>query len=260
MGHAVSEHAVQRFAPLLAAALDSVGVIEEEAYDDDDEENSIIETLKNIFLEIDAELSPQNALEGGCTGSVVVRWGLHLYFANAGDSRSFVATYDNQTQLIEIPYITRQDKPNLPDEKSRIEQAGGHVFVPLPPKDPIKASRVIVTSKTKKENIGLAMSRTIGDSEWSGVGVTAEPLVSKINIADIENKPNVDIFVVSASDGLFDARSPEIIAKHLASSLSINGHPVYPLVACKNIIQLATPSDPLQFRDDITVSVMKVSV
>jgi len=92
-----------------------------------------------------------------------------------------IGTFDGHGDMgsIEIPYITRQDKPNLSDEKSRIEQAGGHVFVPLPPKDPMKSSRVI----TKKENVGLAMSRSIGDSEWSPLGVTAEPIVSKINIA-----------------------------------------------------------------------------
>jgi len=232
-------------------------VIEEEAFDDDDEEDSIVQSLKDVFSELDHQLSPQYAMDGGCTGSVVVRWGLHLYIANAGDSRSFVATYDTETQEIKIPYITREDKPNLPDEKARIEQANGNVFIPPPPKNP-SLSRVIVYSTTKKENVGLAMSRSIGDWEWGAVGVTAEPIVDKVDIQDLA-KPTVQLFVVSASDGLFDARRPEFIATHLAESFyGTTSNSIHPLVACENIFRLATLEDPTWYRDDITLSAIKV--
>jgi serine/threonine protein phosphatase PrpC len=261
LGHTVAQFAFQNFAPMLASKLERLGVIEEEAYDDDDEEDSIVQSIKDAFIEIEQNLAPKNALEGGCTGSVILRWGLHLYIANAGDSRSFVATYDNQTKQVEIPFITRLDKPNLPEEKSRIEKAGGHIFVPQPPKDPILLSRVIVSSKQKNENIGLAMSRSIGDSEWSAVGVTAEPIVNKVTIKDLVSaNPNTkNIFVVSASDGLFDMRQPEFIANYFAQSF-YGPSIIHPLVACKNLLQLVNHDDPTRYQDDITVSVMKVSL
>jgi serine/threonine protein phosphatase PrpC len=128
--------------------------------------------------------------------------------------------------------LTRLDKPNLSEERSRIEKAGGHIFVPNPPKDPTLWSRVIITSKQKNENVGLAIANTRR------------------------------MFVVSASDGLFDMRQPEFIAHYLAQSLyepsSSNAKPLPPLVACHNLLQLVTQDDPTRYRDDITVSVMKV--
>jgi serine/threonine protein phosphatase PrpC len=262
LGHTVAQYAVQQIGPMLATKLEQLGVIEEEAYDDDDEEDSIVQSIKDVFMEIEENLAPQNAASGGCTGSIVLRWGLHLYVANAGDSRSFVATYDTHTKQVEIPLLTRLDKPNLPEERSRIEKAGGHIFVPNPPKDPTLWSRVIITSKQKNENVGLAMSRSIGDSEWSAVGVISEPIVNKVTINEFLSANTRRMFVVSASDGLFDMRQPEFIAHYFAQSLyepsSSNAKPLPPLVACHNLLQLVTQDDPTRYRDDITVSVMKV--
>ncbi len=258
LGHIVAQYAVQQIGPMLATKLEQLGVIEEEAYDDDDEEDSIVQSIKDVFMEIEENLAPQNAASGGCTGSIVLRWGLHLYVANAGDSRSFVATYDTQTKQVEIPLLTRLDKPNLPEERTRIEKAGGHIFVPNPPKDPTLWSRVIITSKQKNENVGLAMSRSIGDSEWSAVGVISEPIVNKVTINEFLSANTRRMFVVSASDGLFDMRQPDFIAHYLAQSLYEPSSSTPPLVACHNLLQLVTQDDPTRYRDDITVSVMKV--
>jgi serine/threonine protein phosphatase PrpC len=264
LGHIIAQYAVQQFGPRLATKLERLGVIEEEAYDDDDEEDAIVQSIKDVFVEIEENLAPQNAANGGCTGSIVVRWGLHLYVANAGDSRSFVATYNMQTKQVEIPFLTRLDKPNLPEERSRIEKAGGHIYIPNPPQDPTLWSRVIIASKQKNENVGLAMSRSIGDSEWSAVGVISEPIVNKLTITEFLSANTQRMFVVSASDGLFDMRQPEFIAHHFAQSIyeptSGTTEPVLPLVACQNLLQLISQDDPTQDRDDITVSLMKVSL
>lgn len=264
LGHIIAQYAVQKFGPMLAMKLEQLGVVEEEAYDDDDEEDAIVQSIKDVFMEIEENLAPQNAANGGCTGSIVLRWGLHLYVANAGDSRSFVATYDTQTKQVEIPFLSRLDKPNLPEERSRIEKAGGHIYIPNPPHDPTLWSRVIIASKQKKENVGLAMSRSIGDSEWSAVGVISEPIVNKLMITEFLSTNTQRMFVVSASDGLFDMRQPEFIAHYFAQSIyepsSGTAKPVLPLVACQNLLQLISQDNPTQDRDDITVSLMKVSL
>ena len=237
-GHHVSQYAAKAVPERLAEKLN-----EHSTFQDND---WIVQALKETFLEIDAE-APPSALLGGCTASVTLRRGNYLFVANAGDSRTVVVSLlDDKEKLI---YMTRQDKPHLPEEYERITKLGGKIHIP--PQNPM-LSRVVVYSDAAHDQIGLAMSRCIGDWEWGAVGVTAEPLVDVLNVNNLTNA-----FVLAASDGLWDARRPQFVAKHFADSFYRHGKS--PLATCQEMIHKASPPNENAYRDDITMIAMKIT-
>lgn len=238
-GHDIARYATQAVPERLAEKLNTHAIQQTDDW--------VVNALKETFVEVDAE-APPSALLGGCTASVTLRRGNKLFAANAGDSQTIiVSSFTNETE--QVVYATRKDKPHLPDELERIRRLGGQVHIP--PEHPM-LSRVIVHSEAANDVIGLAMSRSIGDWEWGAVGVTPEPIVDVINVDDLSSA-----FVVAASDGLWDVRRHQFVAKHFANSFYRNGMP--PLEACRDMIQKASPVRENVYRDDITIIALKLS-
>lgn len=238
------------------------------APDHDGSVEAVRQSLIDAFLEADAE-APSSAMNGGSTASILLRLGSKIYFANVGDSTTFVATYEKVTGTTAVAHRNRKDKPHMAEERARIEAMGGKVHAP--PDHPIMA-RVIAYSKAKGEMVGLAMSRSIGDWEHGAIGVIAEPTVEVVDIneirtaaaGDFDFQPQVEMFVVVGSDGLFDARQPQFVANHFAKSFygkvtdAALGGRRHPIVQCSNLINIATPKNETRYRDDITLLAMKV--
>ena len=67
---------------------------------------------------------------------------------------------------VQIVFQSREDTPDLPEEKARILAAGGHVHIPPNDED---VPRAYSLDENKKPLHGLAMSRSLGD--WSFLGV-----------------------------------------------------------------------------------------
>ena len=120
-------------------------------------------------------------------------------------------------------------------------------------------------NSVRKEMVGLAMSRSIGDWEHGKVGVIAEPTVDVLDENDILGEG--ELFAVVGSDGLFDARQPQFVANHLSKSLfgketEVTGLPGgdrdHPIVECSKLIGIATPKDPTRYRDDITLLFLRL--
>ena len=81
---------------------------------------AIENALKSAFCEVDsAFLSTIGREEVGSTAIVVLQEGKTLYCANTGDSRAILCRADGPTPL------SSDHKPSRPDEKKRIEDAGG---------------------------------------------------------------------------------------------------------------------------------------
>jgi serine/threonine protein phosphatase PrpC len=237
-GHIVAEYVTQDFPERLYEKLNNAP----ENISDDD----IIRMLNETFVETDI-YAPPNALAGGCTGSVTLRRGSKLYFANAGDSQTILVSVNSTGAS--IPYMTRKDKANLPDERARIEGLEGTIHTNPQGFDP----RVIIYSRSQRDTIGLAMSRSIGDWEWKPAGVTAEPIV---NVIDLKDHPNS--FVIAASDGLWDMRKPQFFANQFAQGVFSKGARVPPIQRLWEVIEKVTPTNPNWYRDDITAIVMKM--
>eukprot|EP00554_Chaetoceros_debilis_P002146 CAMPEP_0194088816 /NCGR_PEP_ID=MMETSP0149-20130528/31175_1 /TAXON_ID=122233 /ORGANISM="Chaetoceros debilis, Strain MM31A-1" /LENGTH=474 /DNA_ID=CAMNT_0038772557 /DNA_START=74 /DNA_END=1495 /DNA_ORIENTATION=+ len=240
----------------------------------EDEEIQVRKALHETFIEMDTELPPISGNDGGSTASVILRLGSKLYFANAGDSLSFLASfpsvlYDSKdgkdanmkNELkASIVYRNRYDKAYLPEEKERITKLGGNIFIPPHP----EFSRVNAFYPQKKEVMSLAMSRSIGDWPHGKIGVIPDPIIDIVNLEELTASVSVnvnvdaplDFFVVTSSDGLYDHRQAQFVADRLAETYSENNleggsdaikdqYRRYPIVRqCANIIHLATPQNP----------------
>ena len=291
-------------------------------YENDKEKSINGGLIVDVFREVDGAVT---ARDGGSTATVAVRIGNRLYMANTGDSTSFLCTYQppdyydkqltnlnkayfmkkrdgradasgsEEQQLylqgkIEIHHQNARHKPHLPSERYRIEKLGGRVHVPsLHP----ESSRVIVRRETSPggahggEDVGLAMSRSIGDREWTAVGVIPDPDVVDVDLAEFWSVHDVDgavdgaekrVFVVLGSDGLFDARKAEYVASHVAYGLFEWGQgwgqnredrenselqqvfSNHLLEVGKKLVDMASPLKKGAYRDDITFIAKRIEL
>jgi serine/threonine protein phosphatase PrpC len=249
--------------------------------------NAVKNAIIQAHEEVDVALPPEQSMMGGCTAHVVLRLGSTLYMSNVGDSYSYLVTYtppvngiqevsapeDLQPHLqgsITIHHENTRHKPHLPEENSRIKSLGGRIHIPPPPKNPM-GSRVIVKSTTHNEDVGLAMSRSIGDLEWTKVGVIPTPDVEVIDLTKLleEMDGSSQLFVVVASDGLFDNRKKEFVTKHLAYILyelvaTADGRQpragIKLLEGAKTLVNAASPLKPDWYRDDISLVVKAIKL
>lgn len=238
--------------------------------------------LSETFIELD-RTAPGDP-SGGCTATVVLQQGRKIYVANAGDSRSFIVTYRPSTGKSEIVYMTREDKPSLPDEKERVEAAGGQVYIPVR-----GTSRVVYNDPTSGAPTGLAMSRSIGDWAAGEMGVIPDPIVHVLDIDTLvsaelyglnsagsyevnaegdakgtgpgDTTDDVYVFAVSATDGMMDYVHEDEVAKILAHALfEENG--AHPISACEHLIFAAAQAwqqaKQGRYRDDIAIAVSEL--
>jgi serine/threonine protein phosphatase PrpC len=164
--------------------------------------------LKSAFEKIDAEV--QKISHWSFQGSTAVAVKLHkiassektvLISANVGDSRAVLCRAGKAIDL------TKDHKPNDPEERERIEGLGGRVdwFGPVDEKGrPVSGKRLAKNGSSHgfggvyRINRNLALSRAIGDrSELPFVS-------SQVDIEQIELDEEKDEFVILASDGLWD--------------------------------------------------------
>jgi serine/threonine protein phosphatase PrpC len=271
LGELVSQYSVTELPLLLATKLGQIVP--------KDDPTQIIQALIDTFIEIDKTAPAE--ISGGCTASVILQRNSKVYVANAGDSRSFLVVYRANTQTVQVLYISREDKPNLPDERARVEQMGGEVYLPL-----MGTSRVLYTDPDSGLQSGLAMSRSIGDWEVGRLGVIPDPIVAVIDIHDVvegmlyrdcqipdedevmnaacfSSSDDIHVFAVSATDGLMDFATPEIVAQTVASSLYHKDGP-HLLSALEQLIYLAAQgweqTKQGRYRDDIAIAVSEIRI
>jgi len=229
----------------------------------------IRKALVDVFLDIDKTL-PQ--MEGsGCTGHTITRLGDTLYIANAGDSRTMIVSHIPSLNETSILYRNVLHKPDMPEERKRIESMGGTVLMP-PPNFRLGTARVLVTLADGFTQLGLAMSRSLGDHEAQKFGVIAIPSVDVLHIGEIlekiqTNHPAVDmskilLFAVTGSDGIMDLVKEKQIVETLATSL-VGSSSTELLEACESLILTAsrewtTMGQP--YRDDISLAAIEIKI
>ena len=103
------------------------------------------------------------------------------------------------------------------------------------------------------------MSRSIGDRELKKVGVIADPTIDIIDISSLAAKGD-ELFVVAATDGLYDHVDPEILAKRLGGALSSQR---LMLSTMEELIMEASNvwlrlMQGETYRDDISLAVVKI--
>ena len=183
--------------------------------------------LKSAFCNLHNDLMFQHfdTSLSGCTANVCFFKKDILTCANVGDSRCVIGTLNkpgmNLIKMKAKSPSTKQTlvfkkkeeralywrsialsidhKPNKPQEKARIEKAGGIVKTSLDPSTRIPGPARVWTGDATQA--GLAMSRSLGDGSLKHIGVTSEPEIREIELKE------QDKFLVIATDGIWDVFS-----------------------------------------------------
>ena len=197
-GHDVSAYLVNNLPQNLNANL------LKEQYEDITKINldEISKFICSSFVETNTNLSNDDRVDStfsGTTCSALIYSPERIISANVGDSRCVLGKFDGKTWRAKN--LTRDHKPNEPDEMKRIVDNGGRVESY---KDDdgefVGPERVWL----KEDDIpGLAMSRSFGDEIAHSVGVTAEPEIFDYNFI------HEDKFLLLGSDGIWEFISSE---------------------------------------------------
>lgn len=203
-GHAGSDVSKYCADNLLDSIITNSGLVSAIQSKSDNTEELVNEAIRNGFISLDEDMRKHPKWKNGddksgSTAVVLFVTPTHLYFGNCGDSRGVLSRNK------EAVFCTIDHKPGNPEERSRIEKAGGSVMI-------------------QRVNGSLAVSRALGDFEYkldpdiplTEQLVSPEPEISSL-IRDIKN----DEFVVLACDGVWDVMSNQGAVAYIHSRLEI---------------------------------------
>lgn len=189
-GHKVSDLVTSRLPCYLALREDLV-TNTKKAFED---------SVKEVDNDVYIDLGPDVEYSGSTAVCVLVdKIAGMLHISNIGDSRAVLAR-EQYGSLKAVP-LTVDHKPDLPEEKHRIEMYSGYVSPYFSEGLPSGPARVWDSRSMVKP--GLACSRSIGDGAARNIGVIAKPDVTSRSIT-AEDK-----FILIASDGLWDSVSEQ---------------------------------------------------
>lgn len=173
-GKGVADYAAQWLYPTIKAKLT--------AHPQKPDSRHIARIFKESFAELNKNILENPAWSNTGTTAVVslIQDGV-LYTAHIGDSRAVLSRKNNPLEL------TRDHKPNRPDEQKRIEALHG---------------KVVFARGCHRINGSIAVSRAFGDN-INRPFVSAEPEISQILLTNDDN------FLMLACDGVWDVLSSE---------------------------------------------------
>lgn len=252
LGHVTSQSASLEFPAKileLASVASTLNLSEEEMQ----------KRIREIYLYVDTTI-PKNINAGGSTAISIWKLGNSLYVSNLGDSQAFVASCDESGKDVQIIFTTKQHKPDMPEERKRIEAAGGTVEEsPFPG----FSARVLVPIDAFNA-MALAMSRALGDFEAKKIGVSGEPTTEVIDLTKLDK--HRQYFVVAATDGIFDFVKPPEVAERVAKSLTVPRPSSLPecldeLIRKSSNKWFTAPGSGFDhYRDDISIAVHRLII
>lgn len=172
--------------------------------------NDVPMAFSEAFARTDAELAKDiDCRHSGSTCVAMLIRGSDIWVANLGDSRAVMGRrVDGHIEAIPL---TRDHKPNEPDERERIRAAGGRINASI-----MEETQRVWTGGPHAE-YGLAMSRSLGDFVLKKWGVISEPEV--IHTTFSRN----DVFFCLATDGVWDVIEPQELVSTVTGCIS--AHP-----------------------------------
>eukprot|EP00929_Paragymnodinium_shiwhaense_P003087 TRINITY_DN103499_c0_g1_i1.p1 TRINITY_DN103499_c0_g1~~TRINITY_DN103499_c0_g1_i1.p1 ORF type:complete len:996 (+),score=272.98 TRINITY_DN103499_c0_g1_i1:71-3058(+) len=189
-GHGLEGHNVSNFCKEHLLTL----IVGDSRFKTDDME----EMFRDVFRRMQAVISNRDAAKvlsakmSGTTATVAVHDHVKntLTIAHVADSTAVIAKAKDGQSELEGVKLTRDHKPWLPEEKTRIESSGGMVG----------ANRRVYVKDTRYP--GLNMSRSFGDLLGHDVGVSCEAEVTTIQLGREER------MLLICSDGVWEFISP----------------------------------------------------
>ncbi|CAK9049970.1 Probable protein phosphatase 2C 73 (AtPP2C73) (AtPPC6, partial [Durusdinium trenchii] len=165
-----------------------------------------------------------------------------LTMANVGDSRAVLGRLEGSTWCA-IP-LTTDLKPDLPEERERIELSGGTVCQ-FRDDEGVEAGPFRVWDGPACEKPGLAVSRSLGDGAARALGVTAIPVVTKHHL-----QPQ-DKFLIIATDGLWDSLDNQEVIRIVAKFQNM------PSIALKALTEAVRRMEGDELSDDTTILLIR---
>ncbi|KAL0917821.1 hypothetical protein M5K25_012916 [Dendrobium thyrsiflorum] len=160
------------------------------------------------FKAMDRELKLLTNLDcsySGTTAVTVIKQGEDVIIANLGDSRAVLGTVSKEGYL-EAVQLTIDLKPSVPQEAERIRSSNGSVFAM---EDEPSIQRIWMPNNN---SAGLSMARAFGDFQLKNYGLIAIPEISHHRLT------RQDLFIVLATDGVWDVLSNEQVVSVVASA------------------------------------------
>lgn len=225
--------------------------------------------IKSARMDIDGafnmmqnDLNSASDMDVRCSGATCVMatlMGGKLSVYNCGDSRAVLGRR-NPNGSIYAMAMSKDHKPDRADERKRILSCGGHlgcrqVLVNQPGRGPVSmpVGPCRVWYQHRGETLGLAMSRSLGDSIVHKSGVSAEPECIERVIDDYDD------FLILATDGVWDVVDNNY-AVQLVQSFAIKSANWSPIEATNSITRFARSRweklSPMI--DDISCIVVKI--
>lgn len=136
-----------------------------------------------------------NSRFSGSTCVLATILGNQLTCANIGDSRVILGRRNTTDGTICPVEVSRDHKPDCPDEKARIEAKGGRVFA-ITYEDGIDGPPRVWLSNMDVP--GLAMSRSLGDTVGHDAGIISTPEITNVLLTSEHD------CLIMASDGLWE--------------------------------------------------------
>lgn len=155
------------------------------------------DALRRACVAVDEALRNESGMDlafTGTTATVCLVNDTEVTCANIGDSRIVLASYDPNKKVVDL---TEDHVPSRPDEKKRIELAGGRVDTWAPGGLDTGPARVYLSTRRVP---GLAVSRAFGDAILDGI-INAEPDISTVQLRSDHS------FIIVASDGIWSQMS-----------------------------------------------------
>ena len=155
----------------------------------------------------------------GTTAVTMLVCGNRALVANVGDSR-IVMGKQSGTRFVATD-MSRDHKPDLPQEEKRILGAGGRVFEWGVPRVWLK----------DVDMPGLAVSRSFGDMAAESVGVFADPETGRFTFGSSAK------FIILASDGVWEFISSQEAVDIVAPFFGDGGDRSDPQAACDALVE-----------------------
>jgi len=192
--------------------------------------NLIEHSIKNAFLNLDQKMRKicdtlNNSDKSGSTSVCVLISPTRYYFINCGDSRALLCRKEA------VHFATADHKPNNPEERERIQNAGGSVMI-------------------QRVNGSLAVSRALGDYDYKNVndkGPTEQLVSPEPDITAVERNYKDDQFLILACDGIFDVSTNAELSSFVLSRLAITDNLTN---ICNDVVDLSLSKGS---RDNMTL-------
>ena len=161
--------------------------------------------IKDFYKEVNEKLDFEtfDVSFSGSTCLLIFKLENEIICSNTGDSRSILIE-----NLNKITQLNIEHKPEIPEEKERIENFGGVVSQCNDKYDDGMEGGPYRVWQKGCDYPGLAMSRSIGDKVSKNLGVINNPEIKIYNIDD-----NKICYLVMASDGIWEYISNEQVMK-----------------------------------------------